>query len=135
MKKAYYGLNNFKQEAKFSTWFYRIVYNSALTRLSGKKRKIQNEMSSIEDHFDLKSDYDFEVLERKDLDDFINKLIEQLPAKFSAVISMFYLEEMSCEEISQILNITVQNVKVMLHRSRNALKEIMLSGKYIKELT
>ncbi len=43
--KAYYGLNNFKQEAKFSTWFYRIVYNTALTRLSAKKRKIEKEMT------------------------------------------------------------------------------------------
>lgn len=133
--KAFYGLSNFKNEAKFSTWFYRIAYNSALTRLSGKKRKVEQEMSSIEDHFDLKSDYDYEVTERKDLDEFINKIIEQLPPRFAAVISMFYLEDMSCEEISKILSITVQNVKVILHRSRNALKDIMLSGNFIKELS
>lgn len=133
--KAFYGLNNFKNEAKFSTWFYRIAYNSALTRLSGKKRKVEQEMSSLEDHFDLKSDYDYEVTERKDLDEFINKMIEKLPPRFAAVISMFYLEDMSCEEIGKILSITVQNVKVILHRSRSALKDIMLSGNYIKELS
>lgn len=133
--KAFYGLNNFKNEAKFSTWFYRIAYNSALTRLSGKKRKVEQEMSSIEDHFDLKSDYDYEVTERKDLDEFINNMIGKLPPRFAAVISMFYLEEMSCEEIGKILGITVQNVKVILHRSRGALKDIMLSGNYIKELS
>ena len=57
--KAYNSLSNFKGEAKFSTWFYRIVYNTALTKLSSKKRKTENEMSSVDDHFDLKSDYDF----------------------------------------------------------------------------
>jgi len=37
--KAYNSLGSFKGESKFSTWFYRIVYNTALTRLSSKKRK------------------------------------------------------------------------------------------------
>src|SRR3989304_9066967 len=55
--KAYNSLNSFKGEAKFSTWFYRIVYNSALTKLSSQKRKIEAEMSSVEDNFDLESEY------------------------------------------------------------------------------
>jgi len=57
--KAYSGLQNFRNEAKFSTWFYRIVYNTTLTRISVKKRKTENEMSSIDELPDLKSDYDF----------------------------------------------------------------------------
>jgi len=39
--KAYNSLNSFKGESKFSTWFYRIVYNTALTKLSSKKRKTE----------------------------------------------------------------------------------------------
>ena len=65
--KAYNSLSGFKGEAKFSTWFYRIVYNTALTKLSSKKRKTENEMSSVHEHFDLKSDYDYNVSERKDM--------------------------------------------------------------------
>src|SRR3972149_8182891 len=49
--KAYNSLGSFKGEAKFSTWFYRIVYNSALTKLSSKKRKIESEMISVEENF------------------------------------------------------------------------------------
>ena len=45
--KVYNSINSFKGESKFSTWFYRIVYNTALTKLSSKKRKIETEMSSI----------------------------------------------------------------------------------------
>ena len=44
--KAYKALNNFNGDAKFSTWFYRIVYNTALTKLSSKKRKIESEMTT-----------------------------------------------------------------------------------------
>ena len=57
--KAFKSLSTFKGEAKFSTWFYRIVYNTALTKLSSKKRKTETEMSSVEDHFNLESEYRF----------------------------------------------------------------------------
>jgi RNA polymerase sigma-70 factor (ECF subfamily) len=132
--KAYNSLSNFKGEAKFSTWFYRIVYNTALTKLSSKKRKTENEMSSVDDHFDLKSDYDFRSSEKKDLSVFINDLVNQLPERFATVINLYYLNEMSCEEISKILEISVSNVKVILHRSRNALKDIIIEKNLVEEL-
>jgi len=47
---------------------------------------------------------------------------------------MFYLEEMSIEEISQVLNISVSNVKVILHRSRNLLKDIIQKRNLLKEI-
>ena len=132
--KAYNSLSNFKGEAKFSTWFYRIVYNTALTKLSSKKRKTENKMSSVETHLDLKSDYDFRSSEKKDLSIFINDLVNQLPERFATVINLYYLNEMSCEEISKILNMSVSNVKVILYRSRNALKDIIIEKNLVEEL-
>jgi RNA polymerase sigma-70 factor (ECF subfamily) len=132
--KAYKALNNFKQESKFSTWFYRIVYNTALTRLSAQKRKIEMEMSSIDEHFELKSDYDFNLSDQKDVSEFINRQVEKLPTNYSTVINMFYLNEMSCEEISESMGTSLSNVKVMLHRSRNALRNILLKNKYTEEV-
>jgi RNA polymerase sigma factor (sigma-70 family) len=123
--KTYNGLASFKNEAKFSTWFYSIVYNTAMTKLSGKKRKIENEMSSVDDHLDLQSNYDFRITEQTSTSDFIASLIEKLPPKYAAVINMFYLNEMSCEEISEVMGISVANVKVLLYRSRNSLREIV----------
>ena len=132
--KAYNSLNNFKGESKFSTWFYRIVYNTALTKLSSKKRRTESEMSSIDEHFNLTSDYDLVSSERKDLNKFINNLVNQLPEKYATVINLFYLNEMSCEEISKVLDISVSNVKVMLHRSRNALKDYIIKNDLVEEL-
>ena len=132
--KAYNSLSSFKGEAKFSTWFYRIVYNTALTKLSSKKRKTESEMSSVDDHFDLKSDYDFRSSEKKDLSVFVNDLVNQLPERFATVIILYYLNEMSCEEISKILEISVSNVKVILHRSRNALKDIIIEKNLVQDL-
>jgi RNA polymerase sigma-70 factor (ECF subfamily) len=132
--KAYDSLGSFRQEAKFSTWFYRIVYNTTLTKLSGKKRKIETEMTSIEEHFDLESDYDFKISENKDISKFINEMVEKLPLNYASVITMFYIHDMSCEEISEALNTSIANVKVLLHRSRNALKDILLKNNYAEEL-
>lgn len=132
--KAFNGLNNFKYESKFSTWFYRIVYNTALTKLSNQKRKIENEMTNIEDHFELESKLDFNITEKKDISKFINNMIEKLPEKNASIINMFYLNEMSCEEIAEVMETSVNNVKVTLHRSRNALRDIIEKNNYAKEL-
>ena len=132
--KAYNSLNNFKGDSKFSTWFYRIAYNTALTKLSSKKRKTENEMTSIDGHFDLRSDYDLVDSETKDLNKFINDLVNQLPEKHATVINLYYLNEMSCDEISNILNLSVSNIKVMLHRSRNALKNYIIENDLVEDL-
>ena len=132
--KAYKSLVNFKGESKFSTWFYRIVYNTALTRLSSQKRKTESEMSSVEDHFNLESEYGADEIEKKDLKQFIQETISKLPERYSAVITMFYLNEMRIEEISEVMGITVSNVKVMLHRSRNSLRDLILKTNLAEEL-
>ncbi len=132
--KAFYGLNNFKQEAKFSTWFYRIVYNTALTRLSAKSRKIEKEMTSIDEELNLVDDSYSAHSEKKELSKLIDELLDMLPENYASVLTMFYLEEMSCEEISEVTNRSVSNVKVLLHRSRNALKDIVLKKNYTMEM-
>jgi RNA polymerase sigma-70 factor (ECF subfamily) len=131
--KAYNSLGSFKGESKFSTWFYRIVYNSALTKLSSQKRKIESEMSSVEEHFELVSSYNSDEIEKKDLKDLIQETINKLPERYSTIITLFYLNEMSIEEISEVMQISVSNVKVMLHRSRNALRDLILNSKLANE--
>lgn len=132
--KAFNSLSSFKHEAKFSTWFYKIVYNTALTKISSKKRKTENEMSSVDEHFNLEYNSDIKEFDNKDLSALINKLINQLPENYSAVISMFYLDELSCEEISEVMKTSVSNVKVMLYRSRNSLRELILKNNLLEEL-
>ena len=91
-------------------------------------------MSSIEDHFELKDEKDFFDAEQKDISALLSELINQLPANYASVLNLFYMEGMSCEEISEVMDISVSNAKVILHRSRNSLKEIILKNNYIEEL-
>jgi RNA polymerase sigma-70 factor (ECF subfamily) len=132
--KAYKSLNNFKGEAKFSTWFYRIVYNSALTKLSSQKRRTETEMTSVEDHINLESEYNSNEIEKMDVNHLIHKTISKLPERYSAIITMFYLNEMTIDEISEVMGISISNVKVMLFRSRNALRDLILKTKLAEEL-
>jgi RNA polymerase sigma-70 factor (ECF subfamily) len=132
--KAYNSLVNFKGESKFSTWFYRIVYNSALTKLSSQKRKTETEMISVEDHFNLVSEYNSNEFEKRDVNELIRETISKLPEKHSAIITMFYLNEMTIDEISEVMEISISNVKVMLHRSRNALRDLILITNLAEEL-
>lgn len=132
--KAYNNLTAFKFDSKFSTWFYRIVYNTALTKLSSTKRKIENEMSSIDDLHYLESRYNADDLVKEDLAIIVRKIVNELPPKNAAVITMFYLEEMTTEEISEVLEISVSNVKVILHRSRNLLRDIIEKRNLLQEV-
>ncbi len=132
--KAFKSLGSFRYEAKFSTWFYKIVYNTALTRLSAKKRKTENDMTSIDDLRNLRSTSDYRITEKENISEFIHEIIEKLPANYASVINMFYMDNMSCEEISETMNVSVNNVKVMLHRSRNVLRDLLIKNSYEKEL-
>jgi RNA polymerase sigma-70 factor (ECF subfamily) len=132
--KAYKSLVGFKGESKFSTWFYRIVYNTALTKLSSQKRKTETEMTSVEDHFNLVSEYNSNEFDKSDVNELIRETISKLPEKHSAIITMFYLNEMTIDEISEVMGLSVTNIKVMLHRSRNALRDLILDSKLSEEL-
>lgn len=132
--KAYNNINAFKFESKFSTWLYRIVYNTALTKLSSSKRKIESEMSSIDDLHYLESSYNADDLVKEDISTLVKNIVNELPIKNAAVVTMFYLEEMSTEEISEVLQISVANVKVILHRSRNILRDIIEKRNLLQEV-
>ena len=91
-------------------------------------------MSSVEDHFNLESDYNPNNIEMEDLSEFIHKIINKLPERYSVVITMFYLNEMTIEEISEVMQLSISNVKVMLHRSRNSLRDLILKSRLSGEL-
>ncbi len=132
--KAYKNLPGFNRKSKFSTWFFRIVYNTALNRIGSAARKHEKERTDIESldnvYFTGQTDSG-ELSEKKEI---LNKVINQLPPKYSAVVTLFYLEEQSIEEIAGIMNMTESNIKVMLFRARKSLKDFILQNKLEGEL-
>lgn len=132
--KVFNSLKDFRQDSKFSTWFYRIIYNTALTVISDKKRKIRMEMSSIDDHYDLKETDESDQFEYENNEKYILSLVEKLPVRNSLVVILFYVDNLTINEISSILGLSVENTKVILYRSRNILRELLLKYNYQENL-
>ena len=132
--KAFNSLKDFRKDSQFSTWFYRIVYNTGLTVISSKKRRVEQEMSSIDNEFDL-GNYDKEIYSRtENVQQYVLKMVDKLPVRGALVVILFYLDGMSLSEISQVMGTSLVNTKVLLHRSRNALKGLLLKHNYQEEI-
>lgn len=132
--KVYHSLDNFRFESKFSTWLYMITYNTGLTVLASKKRQIEKEMSSIEDHYDLGKEDNQIYAEAENVKEYTLGLVDKLPPRNALILIMFYIDDMSLKDISEVLNLSIVNVKVLLHRSRNSLRELIMKHDYQKEI-
>ncbi|WP_321335479.1 RNA polymerase sigma factor [uncultured Bacteroides sp.] len=124
--KAFRSLGRYKGESRFSTWLYRIAYNVTISFIRKKRQEfLYIEENTINNVPDEKAD---EVLCPTDDEERITALvqaIELLNAEEKAVITLFYYEEKSIEEVGEVLNLTVSNVKVRLHRIRKKLYLLM----------
>jgi len=127
--KAFYALPKFKAEASFSTWFYKIVYNTGLSALgtkSGKMKKV-TDTAENEDNYGI---VNYQLNEQAEEKINLYKIIDQLPVKNALVIILYYIDGLSLKEISEVLDLSLVNTKVILHRSREKLKEIILQNNY-----
>lgn len=126
--KAYTKLEQFNNEASFSTWLIRIGINEALQYLRKNKRQATNyeQTESLESIFQLPDTNQMNP-EKQVITNETRLLIEQavdlLPEKYRAVFVMHQVEGLSNPEIAACLHLTDSNVKVRLHRAKNMLKD------------
>lgn len=124
--KVYKRLNKFKGDSKFSTWIYKIAYNTSLDRLKKNKKFINNvAINEFTEHQVKTIDNALNKLEKKESEHAIQECLNLLPSENSFLLTLYYYEELSLEEISKIIGITPNNVKVKLFRSRKKLATIL----------
>ncbi len=136
--KAFRNISSFSRKSKFSSWLYRIVFTTAIS----KTKSFHSEICDIEKNESVINDINFrnyealERISRSDQINFVHKAINQLRPNETLVITLFYIAEKSIEEISIITNCTKNTVKVQLHRARKSLEiEIRkLLGEEVREL-
>lgn len=120
--KAYQSLANFKNEAKFSTWLYRIVYNTAISKVRKKKVELSPlDDATINNYSDDTSENQFLLSDDPDRFELLQKALQSLPEDENVIVSLFYQNDSSIEDISSVTGLTVANVKVKLHRIRKKL--------------
>ncbi|MNQ71613.1 ECF RNA polymerase sigma factor SigW [compost metagenome] len=124
--KVFKSLSKFKGDSKFSTWIYRITYNSCLDTL--KKYKQEYHIIPVDvytEHQVMIIDNAFDALVEKEQRQAIEDCLYRLPSEDSFLLTLYYFEGQSLDEISKILGLTANNVKVKLFRSRKKLTSIL----------
>jgi RNA polymerase sigma-70 factor (ECF subfamily) len=118
--KAFVNLNSFNIEKKFSSWIYRIAHNQAINLA----KKYQKEIPLLED-WDFKSNDDIEKdFEEKETIEKITNCLKNIPLLYSEPLSLYYIDEKSYEEISDILRIPMGTVATRINRAKKIMKNI-----------
>lgn len=122
--KAFVNLKGFDTKKKFSSWIYRIVHNEAINFLKKHKKEISLESNSwleqaLKSREDLEGDFD-----RKEAKKMLFACLEKLGLKYRTVLVLFYLEDKSYEEISDVLRIPIGTVGTRINRGKKMLKLI-----------
>ncbi|AXP81790.1 ECF RNA polymerase sigma factor SigW [Mariniflexile rhizosphaerae] len=124
--KVFKSLPRFKGDSKFSTWIYKIAYNTCLDRLK-KNKKFYNDVPIDEftEHQVRTIDDALENLEAKEREQAIQDCMSLLPNEDGFLLTLYYFEEQSLDDISKVMGLTPNNVKVKLFRSRKKLAAIL----------
>jgi RNA polymerase sigma factor (sigma-70 family) len=124
--KAYRSLKEFKMKSSFSTWIYRIVYNTAISQIRSRKEAAISLEEFPADATIFKvisnSEEEAEMEYRRTI---IRFALDRIDEEERAIISLYYYDEMSIEEISEVTGITKSNIKVKLYRTRQKMLEII----------
>ncbi len=147
--------NSYEAKAKFSTYFYTIVYNSAIDLYRKYNVKsfnvtsieindanhndgdelVKNYGSKIDKTMYSTDDYSTEkIVEKGEVKKIINDYINSIPEQYSVILNMFFLNDLSHEEISQILKIPVGTVKNRIFRAKEKLKDLLFRAFNREEL-
>ena len=123
--KVQINLNQLRDDSKLSSWIFKIAYNLCHdhfreTSQSSKKEQVLSEKKGI-----LSEPLFQKEFEQHQMGECVQDKIRLLPESYQTVLALFDLMEFSHKEIAEILDISVENVKVRLHRARKHLKTIL----------
>lgn len=128
--EIYKSLDQFKGEAKISTWIYRIAVNKSLEALRRRKRKKRwSWLTSYEPDLHEKSAVDDihpgVLAENKERAGVLFNAIDRLPEQQKVAFTLFHIEGLNYEEIAETMQKSVSSVESLMHRAKNNLKKIL----------
>ncbi|MFA6520663.1 MAG: RNA polymerase sigma factor [Candidatus Paceibacterota bacterium] len=118
--KAFVNLNSFNIEKKFSSWMYRIAHNQAMNLAKKYKKEIP-----LPEDWDFESEDDIEKeYEEKESKEKVERCLKNIPLIYSEPLSLYYVDEKSYEDISDILRIPMGTVAIRISRAKKIMKNI-----------
>ncbi|MFA6252312.1 MAG: sigma-70 family RNA polymerase sigma factor [Candidatus Paceibacterota bacterium] len=127
--KVWKNISRFDKSKKFKTWIFQIAKNTCIDYLRKKKSipfsNFENEDGEnvFVDNFADNAPLPDEIFRRKDLSDFLERVIGELPVNHKMVILMRYKDELTFKEISEILNESIDTIKSRYRRGIISLRE------------
>lgn len=122
------SLQNFRGDAKLSTWIYRIALNTSIDFNRAESRRIKNQFKIIQELKLISSqDERWEKIRHEKMLEEIYTQLVQLSVIDKLIMSLF-MEEFSSREIAEVVGISEGNVRIKIHRIKEQLKSI-LGGK------
>jgi len=133
--KADKGLKHFRGDASTKTWLYRIATNTLRDFLRSKSHRVDDAIIQISNHEleqykdSLSEDFSIEQdTIRDEMNACIREFILRLPENYSTVLVLSDLEGYTNQEVADILTLSLETVKIRLHRARARLKEELSQG-------
>ena len=124
--KAFRSLNNFRMKSSFATWFYRIIFNTAISHIRNRKEALHSLEEFPADASDFIGNNNNEEEEEKEYKEIIiNYALSKVEEEERGLICLYYYEEMKIHEISEVTGISSSNVKIRLYRTRQKMLEII----------
>lgn len=121
--KVFKSLDKYKGDSAFSTWLYRIIYNTAISKIRSRKPKTEDldskEALQYETHFAENNMHRLEKQERKKI---LKEALGMLKEEDAFVLILYYYKEQSIDEISKACGLSTSNVKIKLHRGRKQMQ-------------
>ncbi len=129
------SIEKFEGNARLSTWLHRIVVNAALMKIRWRKRRPEDSIEELLPRFRDDGHQEQpaspwresvqQTLERQEVRELVREKIAELPESYRAVLLLRDVEELDTQETADSLGITPNNVKVRLHRARQALRTLL----------
>ena len=112
--KAWQSIENFRGDAKLSTWLYKIAINESITFLAKERKRLNISIDDEESHLANLIEAD-QWVDGDELAKELRKAIATLPEKQRMVFNMKYFDEMKYERMSEILGTSVGALKASYH--------------------
>jgi RNA polymerase sigma-70 factor (ECF subfamily) len=126
--KVSQALPQFRDECSLSTWLYQISTNTAYDKLRSRSThdtgKVPIEDHAVEDHAPGVE----QTLVRREMSDCVSEYIARLPASYRSVLILREQEGLTNQEIADALGLSLDTVKIRLHRARARLRKALGNG-------
>lgn len=129
--KAFVNLKSFDTSRSFNSWIYRIAHNESVTHL---KRKGNEKVSFIDFDIFLPHPFSKEEADGKTLDREMRELLDvslsKISPKYREVLVLYYYDELSYQEIAEILHVPISTVGVRIRRGKESLEKMLTDSHY-----